>query len=116
MENRLATPRHLTLEDRLLYKLPFAARIDRLDQRVTAWMARYGLTMMRVALGIVFFWFGALKLVPGLSPAEDLVRKAEKPAPSFNLKPNPLQPDSAPPALAMIDRKSGSRRTTDGLR
>ncbi|HRW46338.1 MAG: DoxX family membrane protein [Caldilinea sp.] len=87
MENRLATPRHLTLEDRLLYKLPFAARIDRLDQRVTAWMARYGLTMMRVALGIVFFWFGALKLVPGLSPAEDLVRNT-----IFFIDPNLFQP------------------------
>jgi uncharacterized membrane protein YphA (DoxX/SURF4 family) len=25
-------------------------------------------------LGIIFFWFGALKLVDGLSPAEELVR------------------------------------------
>ena len=37
-------------------------------------MARYGLLIMRLGLGLVFFWFGALKLVPGLSPAEDLVR------------------------------------------
>jgi uncharacterized membrane protein YkgB len=29
---------------------------------------------MRIGLGVVFFWFGALKLVPGLSPAEELVR------------------------------------------
>ena len=29
---------------------------------------------MRIGLGIVFFWFGALKLFPGLSPAEELVR------------------------------------------
>ena len=35
-------------------------------------MADYGLMLMRVALGIVFLWFGALKLVPGLSPAESL--------------------------------------------
>ena len=27
---------------------------------------------MRLALGVVFLWFGALKLIPGLSPAEDL--------------------------------------------
>ena len=60
---------HETLEDRLLRKLPFGAQIDRLDARVTAWMARYGLTMMRVALGIIFFWFGALKLVPGMTSA-----------------------------------------------
>lgn len=47
---------------------------DRLDRMITGWMARYGLIIMRIGLGVVFFWFGALKLVPGLSPAEDLVR------------------------------------------
>ena len=46
--------------------------IDRLDRRITTAMAAYGLTALRIALGIVFLWFGALKLVPGLSPAEDL--------------------------------------------
>jgi uncharacterized membrane protein YkgB len=76
-----------TLEDRLLRKLPFGAQIDRLDARVTAWMARYGLTMMRVALGIIFFWFGALKLFPGMSPAEELVRNSV-----FFLDPNLFQP------------------------
>jgi uncharacterized membrane protein YkgB len=35
-------------------------------------MADHGLTLLRMALGIVFLWFGALKLVPGLSPAETL--------------------------------------------
>lgn len=35
-------------------------------------MADQGLTFLRIALAIVFLWFGALKLVPGLSPAEDL--------------------------------------------
>ncbi len=47
---------------------------DAVDRAITRWMARYGLLVMRVGLGIVFFWFGALKLVPGLSPAENLVR------------------------------------------
>lgn len=65
-----------TLEDRLLRRLPFADAVDRLDRRITGWMGRYGLTMMRVALGIIFFWFGALKLFPGMSPAEDLVRNS----------------------------------------
>ena len=49
-------------------------QFDRLDQLITTWMARYGLVIMRVGLGVVFFWFGALKLVPGLSPADELVR------------------------------------------
>ena len=47
---------------------------DKIDRAITTWMARYGLLVMRVGLGVVFFWFGALKLVPGLSPAEELVR------------------------------------------
>jgi uncharacterized membrane protein YkgB len=50
------------------------SRFDALDARITRWMAAAGIPIMRVALGLVFVWFGALKLVPGLSPAEDLVR------------------------------------------
>jgi uncharacterized membrane protein YkgB len=46
---------------------------EAVDTRITRWMARSGIPILRVALGVVFFWFGALKLVPGLSPAEDLV-------------------------------------------
>lgn len=45
---------------------------ERLDQRLTSAMARYGVLLLRIALGLVFLWFGALKLVPGLSPAESL--------------------------------------------
>jgi uncharacterized membrane protein YphA (DoxX/SURF4 family) len=37
-------------------------------------MANYGLPILRISLGIVFFWFGVLKFFKGLSPAEDLVR------------------------------------------
>lgn len=46
--------------------------LDRVDRRLTAWMADHGLTLMRIALGVVFFWFGVLKFFPGLSPAESL--------------------------------------------
>lgn len=46
--------------------------IDRFDRRFTRVLAEHGMTWLRVALGIVFLWFGALKLIPGLSPAEDL--------------------------------------------
>jgi uncharacterized membrane protein YphA (DoxX/SURF4 family) len=47
-------------------------RFDRTDRRITGWMAEHGLLLLRIALGIVFFWFGALKLIPGASPAEAL--------------------------------------------
>ena len=43
-----------------------------IDRRITSWMAAHGVTELRIALGVVFLWFGALKLVPGLSPAEEL--------------------------------------------
>ena len=47
---------------------------NRLDARITGWMADHGIGFLRIAIGIVFLWFGALKLVPGLSPAEGLVK------------------------------------------
>ena len=36
------------------------------------WMNRHGLRLLRISLGIVFFWFGFLKYFPGVSPAQDL--------------------------------------------
>ena len=42
------------------------------DTRVTSWMARYGIIFLRISVGIVFLWFGALKFFPGMSPAQDL--------------------------------------------
>ena len=52
-----------------------ASRLDLLDQTVTAYMARYGITLLRMSVGVVFFWFGFLKFFPGLSPAEGLATK-----------------------------------------
>ncbi|NLX11730.1 MAG: DoxX family membrane protein [Chloroflexi bacterium] len=52
------------------------ARFDQIDRAITRWMARYGLLLLRLGLGVIFFWFGALKLFPDLSPAEDLVRQS----------------------------------------
>jgi uncharacterized membrane protein YphA (DoxX/SURF4 family) len=50
-------------------------RVRRLDLAVTSWMARYGPSLLRVSLGVVFLWFGALKLLPDLSPAQDLATR-----------------------------------------
>jgi uncharacterized membrane protein YkgB len=49
-----------------------AERFDRTDRRITSWMAEHGLLFLRIALGIVFVWFGALKVIPDTSPAEAL--------------------------------------------
>jgi uncharacterized membrane protein YkgB len=54
-------------------KLP--ATIDALDVQITSWMARHGIAYTRVALGVVFFWFGVIKFVPGWSPAADLATR-----------------------------------------
>lgn len=51
------------------------SRFDALDRAITDWMARYGILLLRISLGITFFWFGSLKFIPGLSPAQDLATK-----------------------------------------
>jgi uncharacterized membrane protein YkgB len=48
------------------------ARLERLDQSITTWLASSALSMLRVGLGVVFIWFGGLKAA-SLSPAADLV-------------------------------------------
>ena len=49
--------------------------IDRLDVRITRTLARVAVPALRVALGIVFLWFGVLKFFPGVSPAETLAAR-----------------------------------------
>ncbi|BCX05105.1 MAG: hypothetical protein KatS3mg053_3043 [Candidatus Roseilinea sp.] len=48
---------------------------DRIDLRITRWMAQHGITLLRIGLGVVFLWFGVIKLIPGLSPAQDLAAR-----------------------------------------
>ncbi|HEY7750720.1 MAG TPA: DoxX family protein [Ignavibacteriaceae bacterium] len=58
-----------SVEDKVVEK-----HLNQLDLKITGWMQKYGLTVLRIGLGIVFLWFGVLKFFKGLSPAEDLVR------------------------------------------
>ena len=58
-----------SVEDKVVEK-----HLNKLDLQITGWMQKYGLTVLRIGLGIVFLWFGVLKFFKGLSPAEDLVR------------------------------------------
>ncbi len=55
--------------------MEFPVWFNRLDAGITAWMARNGVRLLRISLGVVFFWFGALKFFPGLSPATDLATR-----------------------------------------
>ena len=49
--------------------------IARSDVGLTRWMARHGVRLLRISLGVVFFWFGFLKFFPGISPAQDLAAR-----------------------------------------
>lgn len=45
---------------------------DKIDKRITYWMAGKGIKLLRINIGIIFTWFGALKFFEGLSPAQGL--------------------------------------------
>jgi uncharacterized membrane protein YkgB len=49
-------------------------RFEQIDRSITSWMSKHGLKLLRLSLGIIFFWFGILKFFPGLSPAQDLAK------------------------------------------
>ena len=53
----------------------FTTWFNAVDTRITRWMARYGVILLRVSLGVVFFWFGVLKFFPELSPAQELATR-----------------------------------------
>jgi uncharacterized membrane protein YkgB len=56
-------------------KEKFDKEFNRLDATLTSWMAKNGVTLLRISLGIIFLWFGALKFIPGASPAQDLATR-----------------------------------------
>jgi uncharacterized membrane protein YkgB len=47
---------------------------DQVDPRIAGWMERNGVRLLRISVGIVFVWFGALKTI-GMSPAQELVAR-----------------------------------------
>ncbi|MDG5758138.1 hypothetical protein QA600_02155 [Natronococcus sp. A-GB1] len=50
----------------------YQRQFDRLDATIAAYMDRWGIPVLRAAIGVVFIWFGALKVL-GVSPAGELV-------------------------------------------
>lgn len=73
----------------------FMGWFNRVDVQITTWMAKYGVRLLSIALGIVFFWFGVLKFFPGLSPAEMLAARTIETM-TFGV----IKPDLALPILA----------------
>ncbi|HRF60007.1 MAG TPA: hypothetical protein PLH94_08850 [Fimbriimonadaceae bacterium] len=49
-----------------------ASWVEKIDRMLVRWMASHGVALLRLSLGLVFLWFGAIKFVPGLSPAAEL--------------------------------------------
>ena len=76
-------PRNLTesvvirLQPRVHSKLTgavFAPLVFHLDEIVLAMLQRWSIAVLRVALGLVFIWFGALKAL-GVSPVTTLIQE-----------------------------------------
>ena len=61
-------------------------------------MARNGVFILRITIGVIFVWFGAVKFVPGLSPIDDLATRTLNVL-SFGL----MGPDVARPVLATLE-------------
>ncbi|MCC5786292.1 MAG: DoxX family membrane protein [Phycisphaerales bacterium] len=80
----------------------FSERFDRIDRRITSWMARHGLTILRISVGVVFLWFGAIKFVPGLSPADELATRTVA-AMTFDL----VGPGLSRPGIATLETLIG---------
>jgi putative oxidoreductase len=51
------------------------ARADAMLRGIAGFLAAHSVTALRISLGLVIAGFGALKFVPGASPAEDLVMR-----------------------------------------
>jgi uncharacterized membrane protein YkgB len=75
---------------------------DTVDRSVTRWMARHGITLLRWSIGLIFIWFGALKLAPGLSPADQIATETAMTL-TFGL----LSEDVARLALACLELAIG---------
>jgi len=73
----------------------FKSTFDTVDTRLTNWMADNGVTLLRISVGIIFLWFGALKFFPNLSPAEGLATRTIE-ALSFGI----VTPEISLPVLA----------------
>lgn len=62
-------------------------KFEKAEMAITGWMTKNGLMLLRISIGIIFFWFGFLKFFEGMSPAEDLAIKTIDKL-TFNLLPD----------------------------
>lgn len=50
-------------------------KLSLMELKMVSWKIKHGIKILRIALGIIFFWFGMLKFFHGLSPAEVLAAR-----------------------------------------
>lgn len=72
------------------------------DDRLIHFMSIHSTTILRYALAVVFIWFGALKALPGVSPAEALAGRTIE-ALTFGI----LKPSISLPLLAILEVSIG---------
>jgi uncharacterized membrane protein YphA (DoxX/SURF4 family) len=77
-------------------------RFEAVDLRITRTLARLGVPVLRVGLGIVFLWFGLLKFFPDQSPAAELATRTIEEL-SFGI----ISPAVALPMLAVWETLIG---------
>ncbi len=42
--------------------------------KVNTWLTKNAMNLLRISIGIIYVWFGALKFYPNLSPADQLAK------------------------------------------
>jgi uncharacterized membrane protein YphA (DoxX/SURF4 family) len=47
--------------------------LDQVDESIVHWLTDHSVSFLRISMGVVFLWFGALKFLPNVSPAQSLV-------------------------------------------
>ncbi|EON79480.1 hypothetical protein ADIS_0047 [Lunatimonas lonarensis] len=65
MDNRKKNSRNAPLLPKRGFK--------QIDDAIVKWKRKYSITLLRLSVGLVFFWFGVLKFFPSVSPAEGIV-------------------------------------------
>lgn len=50
-------------------------KIKAAEAKIINWMSVNGIYLLRISMGVVFFWFGFQKFFPGVSSAEDIATR-----------------------------------------
>ena len=50
-------------------------KIQIIEDKIINWMAINGIYLLRISIGIIFFWFGFQKFFPGIISAEDIATR-----------------------------------------